>query len=627
MSINYKSIGRNDPCPCGSGKKYKQCCQNKDVSGSDAAKNRLLESVPELFKKALKLQQINELEQAENLYKQILDINPKHVDTLNKLGLIYLKTDRRDLSKNAFYTVVKLLPSSIHYNNLAQVLPDNEAIECLHQAIMLNPGDPILYNSLGAIFSRTHRTTEAMLCYKKAININPSYTPALNNLATTFMEHNQHKKAAEYYRAITEFTPNDETPYKSLLFCLCFDEDAFPNLYLEKAKLLDRLWQKVSEPYEDWQVLQNVDSNQTLRIGLVSGDIGNHPVGYFLEGVINHINKTKIEFYVYSTRYAPNEDEISQRIKNHCKEWYNIRALTNEQAAKKIHNDNIHILVDLAGYTANTGLSVFVWKPAPIQVSWLGYFASTGLQCIDYFIADPVSVPNENKHFFSEKLWYLPQTRLCFTPPTPDIFQKIAPPPVINNNFITFGCFQQFSKLNDATLQNWCAILKGCNGSKIKIKNKQLSDESIKQAFLARLQGLGFDTDCVILEGGSPRSEYLQSYNSVDIMLDTFPYPGGTTTCEALWMGVPTLTLAGNTLLSRQGMSMLHCVGLNDWVTHNQHDYINRAIAHANNINRLQQLRSTLRETMQKSPLANAHLFSKNLESAFMSIWKERIAS
>lgn len=625
--MNTKIVGRNEPCPCGSGKKYKQCCQNKDVSGSEAAKNRLLESVPQLFKKALKFQSENELQQAENLYKQILDINPKHVDTVNNLGFIYLKTDRRDLAKNAFYKAVKLLPSPTHYNNLAQVLADNEAIECLQQAIKLNPGDPTLYNSLGAVFFTHNNASDALLCYKKAISLNPLYTLALNNIAGILMQQSKYKEAQSYYFSIIKINPSDILAYKSLLFCLCFDEEAFPDIYLQEAKKLDKLWQKESQPYQDWQVLHNVNNNQTLRVGLVSGDIGNHPVGYFLEGVINHINKTKIEFYVYSTRYAPNEDDTTQRIKSHCTAWHNIRALTDEQAATKIHNDNIHILIDLAGYTANTGIAIFEWKPAPIQVSWLGYFASTGLQCIDYFIADAISVPHEQAHYFSEQLWYLPHTRLCFTPPTPDIFQKIAPPPVIDNGFITFGCFQNLSKLNDAILQNWSSILKHCKGSKIKIKNKQLSDESIKKELLTRLLALGFDPNSIILEGGSPRSEYFQAYNTVDFMLDTFPYPGGTTTCEALWMGVPTLTLAGDTLLSRQGMSMLHCVGLNDWVTHNQHDYINRAIAHANNVNRLQQLRSTLRETMQKSPLANAHLFSQNLESAFMSIWKERIAS
>lgn len=625
--MSTKSIGRNDNCPCGSGKKYKQCCQNKEANNNEAAKNRLRESVPDFFKKALKLQEVNELQQAENLYKQILEINPKHIDSLNNLGVIYFKMNKFELAKDVLYKAVKLEPSAKHYNNLAQVLTENEAIESLQQAIKLNPGDPTLYNSLGAVFFTHNNASDALLCYKKAISLNPLYTLALNNIAGILMQQSKYKEAQTYYRSIIKIAHNDILAYKSLLFCLCFDEDAFPDIYLQEAKKLDKIWQKESQPYKDWQVLHNIEHNQTLRIGLVSGDIGNHPVGYFLEGVLSSIDKTKIEFYVYSTRASLNEDETSQRIKSHCKEWHNIRLLTNEEAAKKIHNDNINILVDLAGYTADTGLSVFTWKPAPIQISWLGYFASTGLECIDYFIADPVSVPDEHTHFFSEKLWYLPQTRLCFTPPTPDIFQKIVHPPVIDNGFITFGCFQKINKLNDAMLQNWSSILKHCKGSKIKIKNKQLSDESIKNEFLTRLLTLGFDRNSIILEGGSPRSEYFQAYNTVDFMLDTFPYPGGTTTCEALWMGVPTLTLAGDTLLSRQGMSMLHCVGLNDWVTHNQHDYINRAIAHANNTNRLQQLRSTLRETMQKSPLANAHLFSQNLESAFMGIWKERIVS
>ena len=497
--MNTKNIGRNDPCHCGSGKKFKQCCQNKEVINNEVARNTLRESVPELFKKALKLEIAHEFQQAIELYKEILEIAPKHVDSLNNLGVMYYKTDKLELAKSVLYKAVKLEPSTTHYHNLAQVLTENEAIECLKKAIQLNPGSAMLYNSLGAVFFKHNQTSDALLCYKKAIYLNHSYTPALNNLATTLMGHNNYKEAAKYYRAIIKLTPNDKIPYKSLLFCLCFDEDAFPDIYLQEAKKLDDLLQNESQPYEDWQVLHNVDNNQTLRIGLVSGDISNHPVGYFLEGVLSHTNNKNIEFYIYSTRDAAKEDETTQRIKSHCKEWRNIRLLTNEQAAKKIYHDNIHILVDLAGYTVDSGLSVFSWKPAPIQVSWLGYFASTGLQCIDYFIADAISVPNEQAHYFTEELWYLPHTRLCFTAPTPDLCQTIASLPAITNGFITFACFQDFSKFNDTILQNWCAILKGSIGSKIKIKNKQLSDESIKKEFLTRLETLGFDSSCSTL--------------------------------------------------------------------------------------------------------------------------------
>ena len=190
--MNTKNIGRNDPCHCGSGKKFKQCCQNKEVINNEVARNTLRESVPELFKKALKLEIAHEFQQAIELYKEILEIAPKHVDSLNNLGVMYYKTDKLELAKSVLYKAVKLEPSTTHYHNLAQVLTENEAIECLKKAIQLNPGSAMLYNSLGAVFFKHNQTSDALLCYKKAIYLNHSYTPALNNLATTLMGHNNY---------------------------------------------------------------------------------------------------------------------------------------------------------------------------------------------------------------------------------------------------------------------------------------------------------------------------------------------------------------------------------------------------------------------------------------------------
>lgn len=621
--MNQK-INRNDPCSCGSGKKYKQCCQLTDATPSPAAKNRLLESVPDLFKQALKHQLANQLEQAEALYQQILAISPKHLDSLTNLGLLFVKTDRRDMGKSLLQKAVHIEPSAKHYSNLSIVLPAMDAMDCMKKAINLNPGEAMYYKNMGGLFFGEARYEEAILYYKKALALNPTYDEVISDIGSCLMQQSQFQEAASYYRRAIALNPQAEVSHKRLLFCLCFDKQAFPDTYLKEAKRLDAVWQAAATtPYKKWHCIAP-STQQPLRVGLVSGDIGNHPVGFFLESMIEHIDKSQIEFFVYSTRPVIREDALTFRVQPHCKQWLSIRSLTDQQAAAQIHHDGVHILIDLAGYTNHTGLSIFAWRPAPVQVSWLGYFASTGLSFIDYFIADPISVPVQNQYYFTEQVRYLPHTRLCFSPPAADIAQELSLLPALKNGYVTFGCFQNLSKLNDTMLQQWATILQRCPNSKLLIKNRQTEDVCVKADLIDRLTELGFDIKRVLLEGASPRQEYLASYAKVDFMLDTFPFPGGTTTCEALWMGVPTLTLAGNTLLERQGMSMLSCVGLNDWVAETTEDYVNKAVSFAHNLEQLSQLRATLRHTMSQSPLVDAVQFSRDFTQLLLTLWHEK---
>jgi predicted O-linked N-acetylglucosamine transferase (SPINDLY family) len=411
------------------------------------------------------------------------------------------------------------------------------------------------------------------------------------------------------------------THYSNLLYCLCFDRSAFPDIYLKEANRLDKQLTARATPYQTWPKTR-LKPHQPLRIGLVSGDLHNHPVSYFLESIIYHLNPEKVQLFAYTTRHI--EDELTARIKPYFEQWTDITTLNDITAAQKIHNDGIHILIDLAGHTAFNRLPIFAWKPAPIQVSWLGYFASTGLSFIDYFLADPIAVPESNLKHFSEHVWYLPYTRLCFTPPAADIYQEQTPLPADRNGFITFGCFQSLSKINHKMVSLWANILQECPNSKLMFKNNQLKDRAAKQELIDKLIVCQITMDRVIFAGGSPREAYLSTYGLVDFMLDTSPYPGGTTTCEALWMGVPTLTLTGDTLLEKQGMGMLTCVGLQDWVAYNEDDYTLKAITHAKNINNLRQLRLQLRETMKKSPLVDATRFAKHLESVLEQMWTAR---
>lgn len=619
-----KKINRNDPCPCGSGKKYKQCCQHNDAANSPAAKNRLLESVPDLFKQALKYQDNQQLNEAESIYERILDINPKHVDSLYHLGIIKIKISQSRIAIDLLQKAVHLEPSSKNYCTLAQAYQstkqNDEALECLNTAIKLNPGDAIAYNNLGGHLLSIHHHQEAIETLQKSIALDRQQDAAFTNLGLCAMKLGKYQEAVHFFQQAIKLNPRQIQYTKSLLFCLCFDRVAFSNTYLNAAHQFDALLQSRATPYKEWPLTHNTTT--PLRVGFVSGDLRQHPVGYFLESILQHINSSKISLFAYNTQ--PYEDDLTLKIRPYFAQWASIFPLNDAQAAQQIHNDGIHILIDLSGYTGGSRLPMFAYKPAPVQLSWLGYFASTGLSFIDYFLADPPSVPPHHRSQFTETVWYLPHTRLCFTPPSSDTAQAVSPLPALTHGFVTFGCFQSYGKINHTMLKLWASILQQCPNSRMIFKNSAMQDSLSKKEFISRLLDVNIPLERVVLEDISSRHLYLAAYSQVDFMLDTFPYPGGTTTCEALWMGVPTVTLAGNTLLERQGMSMLTCVGLNDWIAYDEDDYIQKAVSHAHDLSALNILRLTLREKMRISPLVDAPRFANDFENALHEMWHDK---
>jgi protein O-GlcNAc transferase len=280
------------------------------------------------------------------------------------------------------------------------------------------------------------------------------------------------------------------------------------------------------------------------------------------------------------------------------------------------------VLLDLSGHTAKNRLPMFAWKPAPVQVSWLGYFASTGVAEMDYLLADATGVPHQHQSHFSETVWYLPDTRLCFTPPNTDL--AVTPLPSLSNGFVTFGCYQNLAKVTDEVLNVWGRIFAALPQARLRLVSKYLKDPSVVAQLQLRLQQCGIAASRISLHGAIPRQDYLASHAGVDMVLDTFPYPGGTTTCESLWMGVPTLTLAGDTLLSRQGASLMTAAGLPDWIATSEDDYVAKAIAFSQNVPQLATLRAGLREQVRTSPLFDAPRFAKHFEQALWEMWQAK---
>jgi protein O-GlcNAc transferase len=301
-----------------------------------------------------------------------------------------------------------------------------------------------------------------------------------------------------------------------------------------------------------------------------------------------------------------------------------LTGLSDEAAARLIHADGVHVLIDMSGHTGYNRLPVFAWKPAPVQVSWLGYFATTGVAEIDYLLADQVGVPEARQAQFTESLWYLPDTRLCFTAPAADL--AVAPLPALANGRITFGCFQNLTKVNEGVLELWGKVMAALPDATLRLQCKQFSEPALVAQLQQRLQRHGIDPARVATHGSAQRAAYLAAHAEVDMILDTFPYPGGTTTCEALWMGVPTLTLAGDSLLARQGASLLSAAGLAQWVANSQEEYVAKAVAFASDLPELAALRAGLREQVLASPLFDAPRFARHFEEALWGMWQHHRA-
>ena len=424
--------------------------------------------------------------------------------------------------------------------------------------------------------------------------------------------------------------PDDLAALSGYLWQLSFCADNYVGEYLAEAKHYGASVRSKALPYTHWKAkpgeIAMTDAffdRSRLRVGFVSGDIKTHAVGYFLEGVVLNLNPAKVELIAYSMN--PNDDGLTERIRPGFAEWTTIVGMSDEEAARKIHEDGIDILIDLSGHSGLNRLPVFAWKPAPIQVSWLGYLASTGVPGIDYVLADRIAVPEENRWQFTEQVWYLPETFNCFTPPPDNIKLKVEPAPVLRQGYITFGSYQRMNKLSGETLALWGRIFKALPTARLCLRNGFMKTANIHELLLQRLDSAGIARHRVTLAHGiESHEDHLATYAQVDIVLDTCAYPGVTTTCEALWMGVPTVTLAGETMLGRIGASLLTGVGLSGWVAQSEEEYVELAVRHASDVEGLARLRAELRERVRQTPLFDAGRFAPQLEDALLGMWQRR---
>lgn len=508
-----------------------------------------------------------------------------------------------------------LLGNALH--DLGQ--PD-KAVASYRRALEIKPDFSKAHFNLGNALHHLGQPDNAVASYRRALEIEPDFVDVHCNLGNILIELGQIDNAVASYRRALDIKHDFIPAHNGLLFSLTYSIRHSPSYSLEQARKYGRIvTAKVGAQFSEWQCAARPER---LRVGLVSGDLRGHSVGHFLESLLTHIDNTRIELIAYPTSHE--QDELTARIRPYFSEWKPLRGDGHHEAnARLVHADGVHILVDLSGHTKYNCLPMFAWKPAPVQVTWLGFPATTGVAEIDYVLGDPWAIPAECEDQFSEAIWRMPESYICLAVPSQSV--NVVQPPALETGQVTFGSFNNLTKMNDRVVEVWSRILQSVPHSKLLLKSKQLGDAAICEQIRRRFAAHGIAPQQLLLGGAlSSREDHLAAYNKVDIAFDTFPYPGVTTSVEALWMGVPVLSLKGDRFLSCTAGSIAHNAGLADWIAADEDEYVTKAVAFASDLERLASLRAILRDQVLASPLFDAPCFARNFEDALWGMWQSR---
>jgi len=568
-------------------------------------------------------QDAGRLDGAERAYLRALECKPDFAEVHNNLGIVLKDAGRPDEAEAAYRRALEYKPEYAEaHNNLGNVLngmgrPD-EAEAAYRRALAYKPEYAEAHNNLGNALNGMGRPDEAEAAYRRALTCKPGYARAYNNLGNVLLANGRPEEAQAVYRRALEVQPDYDVAYSNLLFSLNYTAGHDPEFQREEAQRYGvMVAKKVGTPFSTWRC---VPRPERLKVGVVSGDLHNHPVGYFLEGVLAQMDFSRIELFAYSTTFKT--DELTKRISPYFSAWKPLTDQSDAAAAGLIHADGVHLLLDLAGHTARNRLPVFALKPAPVQLTWLGYPHTTGLPAIDYLLADAVTVPREEEPLYAETIWRLPDACFCFTPPATAV--EVSPPPAAKNGYVTLGCFNNPSKINDRVLALWGEILRAVPDARLLLKyGRCFENEAGRRDMLHRCERAGIGGERIDFEGNSARAEFFSAYGRMDFALDPFPYTGATTTCEALWMGVPTLTLnMRRGIASRTGEMIMKSVGLAEWVAESTEEYVEKAVRFAGEPQRISKIRGELRGRLLTSTLCDAPRFARNFETALWGMWE-----
>jgi predicted O-linked N-acetylglucosamine transferase (SPINDLY family) len=537
------------------------------------------------------------------------------------LGVALAGSGKLDEAIAAYREAIRLKPDFFEaWTNLGiplyHVNRFEEALAVQDSALRLRPDDSGAHGNRGNALFALGRLDAAARAYRTALALDPSQVEAATSLGNLWKEQGRHDQALTLYRLARHAAPWHEAAGSNLILGLHYAEDVSQAEILVEARDYARRFQP---PPMAPLFARPADPFRRLRIGYVSGDLRRHPVGYFLSPVLTSHDRAGFEIVCYSAH--PIVDDMTRHLHGLSDHWRNLTGLSDEAAARQIATDQIDILVDLSGHTAFNRLPVFARRPAPVQASWLGFWGTTGLAAIDAILSDDNSIAAGEDCFYSETVIRLPQGRFCYAPP------DYAPEPVLPSGPLTFGSFNNLSKVGPAVRSLWAEILLEVPGSRLVLKWSSLADPALRAALTADFAGAGVDPGRLDLRGPSAHRAMLAEYGDIDIALDPFPFGGGLTSCEALWMGVPVVTMPGANPASRQTAGFLSAIGHREWVAASPDDYRRIARELAANRAGLAELRHGLRPAMAASPLCDGPGFTRVLEQAYRALWHKAVSA
>ncbi|ACB73751.1 tetratricopeptide repeat protein [Opitutus terrae] len=566
--------------------------------------------------------QLGRMAEAADLLQRALRVNPQSAPCAMQLGMVLVALGRHKEAEAHLRGVVTRQPQ-LHeaWTHLAHCLKTQnrlrEAIDCYQKAIELEPKDALAWYNYGLTLSLAARPLEALACHERALAIDPHHAEARFGRAQALQQTNRIPEAVEDYGRVLARQPGNLEARSYRLFALHYLEGVSRDQLFAEHVEYGRI---AGGPTV--QAFKNVpDPNRRLRVGVLSPDFRLHACAYFIEPLLQHLNPREFELCLYHNH--PREDEVTARFRTRAAVWRNFVGRSHSFVEATIREDAPDVLIDLAGHTGFNRLPIFAHRLAPVQITYLGYPDTTGVAAMDYRFTDALAdPPGEADALATEKLVRFAPTAWAYLAP-PDSLAPNTREPAADGS-VVFGSFNNLSKITDSMLAVWGRLLKQVPNGRLLLKGVGLSEPESRGRYVARMETAGLPVDRVeLLERTPDTAAHLALYHRVDVALDTFPYHGTTTTCEALWMGVPVVTLAGDRHSSRVGVSLLSAVGHSEWIAHSADDYVAIALALAADPARRAQLRRDLREGLKRSPLLDHPAQAARFAAGLRQCWGE----
>ena len=556
-------------------------------------------------------------------YLRALELAPDHPHALNNLGTLRRAAGRPDEAVDLFRRALAVAPGFVEAtHNLGEALAalgrTDEAVAALREALAARPRFAEAWNTLGNALRQRGEDAAGEEAYREALRVQPDHPGALNNLGLLQWHHGEVAAAIGSFREALRAQPDFARAHSNLLFALHGDPAATPASLLAESRGFEQRHAPAAAALAR-PLAPDRSPGRRLRVGYLSPDLRQHSCAYFFEALLAAHDREAFELFAYAEVRRP--DAVTARLRALCDHWRSTVGLSDRALVEQVRADGIDLLVDLAGHSADNRLTALIARPAPVQLTWLGYPGTTGLSAIDFRLTDArCDPPGEADAFHSEALLRLDDGLHCYL--GPDEAPAVSALPCARAGHVTFGSFNQLAKMNEGVVAAWARVLGAVEGSRLCLKSSALAQPTVQRGVRDAFAAHGVDTARLDLLGWTLGTrEHLELYAGIDLALDPFPYNGTATTCEALWMGVPVVALAGDRHAARVSLSLLSLVGHPELVAPTVDDYVTRAVELARDPDRLAALRAALRDEMRASPLGDAPRFARSVEAAYRKAW------